>query len=38
METSQGMIVSTDWNIGGVGGDDNANGELSLIVRRREII
>ena len=34
--TSQGMIVSTDWNIGGVGGDDNANGELSLMLEEEK--
>ena len=34
--TSQGMIVSTDWNIGGVVGDDNANGELSLMLEEEK--
>ena len=34
--TSQGMIVSTDWNIGGVAGEDNYNGELSLMLEEEK--
>lgn len=29
---ARSVVVSHDWNIGGVAGDDNANGELSLML------